>query len=190
VTINVEVASAEAQLFNDTLSCDLVLPARFVAGADVARPGASEMLLRSVAMVEDSRTADDGEERAEGSVQLQRLEAKMDLALMLLGRLLHQAGSALPASPARWSHRGLRLDAEQAAGLSPGTTGVVQLQPAEWLPDHVELPAVVLAQTTLQNGSSRLWLQQLPASDALASAVDRHLFRLHRRQIADSRRNR
>lgn len=180
---------AEVELFDDTLTCDVTLPVVFEAGASVQRPGASEMLLRSVALVEDSRGGDDSEERAESSAQLQRLEARMDLTLVLLGRLLQQSNATLPARPLRWSRHGLRIDLDHATGVSPGTAGVVKLQPAEWLPDNIELPVVVLAETGTA-GDFHLWLRLHTASDALGSALERHLFRLHRRQIADSRRNR
>ncbi len=182
-------ATAEAELFDDVLSCDLVLPAQFLPGAEVKRPGASEMLLRSVAMVEDARTTDDGEERTDNSAQLQRLEARMDLVLVLLGRLLQDSIQAPASTALRWSRRGLRID--QAAPRAPeaGTTGVLRLQPAEWLPDQIELPVTVLATAESVQGC-QLWLRLDPVSEPLASALDKHLFRLHRKQIADSRRNR
>lgn len=180
---------AEAELFDDTLSCDLALPVAFEAGATVQRPGASEMLLRSVALVEDSRSSDDADERTDASVQMQRLEARLDLTLVLLGRLLQQSSQALPMHSLRWSRHGLRIDLPHSIDIAPGTTGVVRLQPAEWLPDHIELPVVVLAQAGTAGGA-RLWLRLRETSDAFASALERHLFRLHRRQIAGSRRAR
>lgn len=179
--------AAETELFADTLSCDLTLPAAFDAGATVQRPGSAEMLLRSVALVEDSRGADDGEERFEGSAQLQRLEARLDLALVLLGRLLQQSTAPLPTCKLKWSRLGLRLDSPHGSGAAPGSAGVIRLQPADWLPDHIELPVQVIAEQQ-SDGVNQLWLRLHPASDALVAAVERHLFRLHRRQIAGSRR--
>ncbi|MCD9087148.1 PilZ domain-containing protein [Stenotrophomonas sp. SY1] len=183
------VHPAETELFDDTLSCEVTLPVLFEAGASVLRPGASEMLLRSVALVEDSRSNDEGEERTDSSAQLQRLEARLDLTLVLLGRLLQQTTQTLPLRPLRWSRHGLRIDLPHALDAQPGSTGVVKLLPVEWLPDHIELPVVVLAQEGTAAGS-RLWLRLQETSEAFASALERHLFRLHRRQIADSRRNR
>lgn len=184
-----DAANAEHALFDDTLGCDVALPVLFVAGKAVARPGGAEMLLRSVALVEDSRGNDDGDERSDTSAQLQRLEARMDLALVLLGRLLQQSSAPLPTRMLRWSRHGLRLDLDQPTGLAPGTAGVVQLQPADWLPDHIELPATLLAEQPYAEGS-RAWLHFAGLSENLNAALERHLFRVHRRQIADSRRNR
>lgn len=180
---------AETELFADTLSCDITLPAVFEAGVGVRRPGSAEMLLRSVALVEDSRGADDGEDRAEGGAHLQRLEARMDLALVLLGRLLQQSTPVLPAHTVRWSRLGLRLDSPQRFGAVAGTTGVIRLQPADWLPDPIELPVQVMTEQEIE-GIHHLWLRLHSSSDALTAAVERHLFRLHRRQIAESRRSR
>lgn len=181
---------AESELFADTLSCDLTLPVAFEPDATAIRPGAAEMLLRSVALVEDSRTPDDDGERGDQSQHLQRLEARMDLALVLLGRLLRQSTTALPPRPLRWSRRGLRLELEQPSGAANGTPGLVRLQPADWLPDSIELPVEVLAEAPSGNGSHYLWLRLHAPGEALESALERHLFRVHRRQIADSRRPR
>lgn len=181
---------AESELFEDTLSCDVLLPAAFEPGNAAPRPGAAEMLLRSVALVEDARTPDDGDERGDINQQLQRLEARMDLALVLLGRLLRQTADVPPLRPVRWSRRGLRLELGQRSGAVPGGHGVVRLQPADWLPDCIELPVQVLAEATNGNGGHYLWLRLQADSDALETALERHLFRLHRRQVANSRRPR
>jgi hypothetical protein len=182
---------AETELFEDTLSCDVALPAAFEPGSTAIRAGATEMLLRSVALVEDSRGTDGDDDRGgDGNPQLQRLEARMDLALVLLGRLLRQSVQALPLRPVRWSRRGLRLELGQRTGAVQGSAGIVRLQPADWLPDHIELPVQVLGEATSGNGGVYLWLRLQSTGEALETALERHLFRLHRRQIADSRRPR
>lgn len=180
---------AETELFDDTLSCDVVLPAEWVQGDFAVRPGAAEMLLRSVTLVEESR-GDDSEERGDTGPQLQRLEARMDLLLVLMGRLLRESSQPLPLHPLRWSRRGLRLQLEQPSGASPGSHGLVRLQPSDWLPDHIELPVTVLAEAVNSAGSCYLWLRLHAPGETLEIALERHLFRLHRRQIADSRRQR
>lgn len=180
---------ADVELFDDTLSCSLVLPAQFLPGAVVQRPGSAEMLLRSVALVEDARGSDDGDERGEGSLQLQRLEARLDLALVMLGRVLQQSTPMLDSLPLRWSRHGLCLQLAAASGVAAGSTGVVKLQPAEWLPDSIELPVRVLAEASSADGT-QLWLRLDAPGEALAAALERHLFRLHRKQVADARRSR
>ena len=179
---------AETELFADTLTCDVALPASFDAGNTPIHPGTAEMLLRSVALVEDSRSTDEDSERGDSSLQVQRLEARMDLVLVLLGRLLRQSGDALPLRPLRWSRRGLRMELGQRTGCAPGSLGIVRLQPVDWLPDHIELPVQVLAEAASGNGGHYLWLRLNAPGNALEMALERHLFRVHRRQIASHRR--
>ncbi len=49
------------------------------------------------------------------------------------------------------------------------------------------MPVVVLAQVEGSQGLHHLWLQFDALNPGLAEAMDRHLFRLHRRQIAEAR---
>ncbi|KAF1017203.1 MAG: hypothetical protein GAK31_00462 [Stenotrophomonas maltophilia] len=180
---------AESELFDETLSCELPLPAEFLAGSQPGRTSAAEGLLRSVALVEDSR-GEDHDDRDGNSLQLQRLEAKLDLAMVLLGRLVRQQGNDLPLRPVRWSRRGIRLQLGPRSGASPGQHGVVRLQPSDWLPDHIDLPVEVVAEAADGNGSRYLWLHFTTLGDGLEMAMERHLFRLHRRQVAEVRRQR
>ena len=180
---------AESELFDETLSCELALPAEFRLGSAVIRPGSAETLLRSVALVEDARADDSHDERGD-SPQLQRVEAKLDLAMVLLGRLVRHSTPELDLRPLRWSRRGIRLELGARTGAAAGSLGVIRLQPCDWLPDHIDLPVSILAEAASGAGSCFLWLRFEPMSDGLEMALERHLFRLHRRQVADARRAR
>ena len=180
---------AEAGLFGETLSCEAMLPVSFHAGSGYGRLPQAEALLRGLAQVEDLR-ADDGGEDKRGELPLlaQRMDAKLDLMLVMIGRLVRQSGQALPVHLVRWSARGLRLQ------LAPGepvpaaeATGTVRLQPSDWLPDDLELPVVVSASAAGPDGAW-LWLRFPALGAGLEEAMDRHLFRMHRRQVADARR--
>ncbi|KAA9001581.1 PilZ domain-containing protein [Stenotrophomonas cyclobalanopsidis] len=180
---------AESELFDETLSCELAMPAEFQAGSAAGRTGSAEGLLRSLALVEDSR-GDEHDERSETSLQIQRLEAKLDLTMVLLGRLVRQQGQDLPLRPVRWSRRGIRLQLGPRSGALPGQAGVVRLQPSDWLPDNIDLPVDVIAETADGSGGHFLWLRFNRLGDGLEMAMERHLFRLHRRQVAEARRAR
>mgnify|MGYP006211792651 CR=1 FL=1 len=180
---------AEHVLFDGALTCDVVLPARFDTGARVVMQATSEALLKGLAIAEDVR-GDDPDERKEATPTQQRIEAKLDLVLSLLGRLARRHEDALPVTALRWSHRGLRLDVAAPLPIANGTNGIVTVQPAAWLSDQIELPATVLDQVEGSQGLQHVWLQFDALNAGLAEAMDRHLFRLHRRQIADSRRPR
>lgn len=179
---------AESELFDETLSCELALPAEFRIGTAVIRPGTAETLLRSVALVEDARGDEGHDDRSDATLQVQRLEAKLDLVMVLLGRLVRQTTQDLPLRPLRWSRRGIRLEQGTRSGATPGSMGVIRLQPCDWLPDHIDLPAVIVAEAANGSGAHYLWLRFEGLSDALEMALERHLFRLHRRQIAEARR--
>ncbi|MDX5517059.1 PilZ domain-containing protein [Stenotrophomonas sp. RG-453] len=179
---------AESELFDETLSCEVALPAEFRIGSAVIRPGTAETLLRSVALVEDARSDDGHDDRSDATLQVQRLEAKLDLVMVLLGRLVRQSVQDLPLRPLRWSRRGIRLEQGSRSGAAPGSMGVIRLQPCDWLPDHIDLPVVIVAEAANGSGAHYLWLSFEGLSDALEMALERHLFRLHRRQIAEARR--
>ena len=179
---------AESELFDETLSCELALSAEFRIGSAVIRPGTAETLLRSVALVEDARGDDSHDDRSDATLQVQRLEAKLDLVMVLLGRLVRQSSQDLPLRPLRWSRRGIRLEQGARSGAAPGSMGVIRLQPCDWLPDHIDLPVVIVAEAANGAGAHYLWLRFEGLSDALEMALERHLFRLHRRQIAEARR--
>ena len=181
--------AAEAELFGDVLVHQDRRPAAFLPGfADTpaAHVGVAraEMLLTSLALSENARSEGDGDDHAEPSSALQRVEAKIDLALGLLGTMLRERGDLPPPTVLRWSTRGARIDVlGDALAIRPGARGVLRVQPADWLPDCIELPSHVIAVE-----GARAWLAFEPLSPNLADALERHLFRLHRKQVAESRR--
>lgn len=179
---------AEHTLFDGALTCDVVLPARFDAGRRAVMQAPSEALLKGLAVAEDVR-GDDPDERKEATPTQQRIEAKIDLVLSLLGRLARRHEDSLPVTALRWSHRGIRLDVASTTALASGTQGIVTIQPATWLSDQIELPAVVMDHVEGSEGQHHLWLQFEGLNAGLAEAMDRHLFRLHRRQIAEVRQH-
>ena len=180
--------AAEAELFADVLVHQDRCPAAFLPGfADTpaAHVGTAraEMLLTSLAASDNARS-EDGDDHAEPSSALQRVEAKLDLVLGLLGTMLRERGDLPPPTVLRWSTRGARIDVlGDALAIRPGARGVLRVQPADWLPDCIELPAHVIAVE-----GARVWLAFEPLSPNLADALERHLFRLHRKQVAESRR--
>ena len=181
--------AAEDELFDQALACEAVLPADFVPGASAGQPHQAEALLRGLAQVEDLRSEEGGSEEKRGELPLlaQRMDAKLDLILVLLGRLARQSARAPAPAALRWSARGLRLHVPADPGLAPGTAGTVRLQPSDWLPDTMELPAVVAASASA-GGESWLWLRFPPLPASLDDVLERHLFRMHRREVAARRR--
>ncbi|TKS53977.1 hypothetical protein E4582_03790 [Luteimonas yindakuii] len=174
--------TAEHRLFADVLSCELALPVSIATSDSRGRQAQAVTLLSGLAQIEDLRKDDGGEEHGDLPLLAQRMDAKLDLILALLGRLARQV-DGMPEHELRWSRHGLRIDLADVPALDAGTPVLVKLQPADWLPDHLELPATVLDVV-----GHRVWLAFADLRPDLAEALDRHLFRLHRRQIAEQRR--
>src|SRR5690606_29479712 len=121
--MNVETARAE--VFGDSLACEEVRPAAFVPGTlspDAARAAClrGENLLRSLAVVEDSR-GDDGEDHSANDLALHRIEAKLDLLTALVTSRFGEHFD--PRRPLRWSARGACLEVDDA--IAPGTGGAL-----------------------------------------------------------------
>jgi len=178
--------AADQALFGESLDCSLVLPVAVAPSSARGRQTQAVTLLHGLAQIEDLRKEDGGEEHGDLPLLAQRMDAKLDLILALVGRLASRA-DGLPEHPVRWSSAGLRIDLDHADDLLPATRVVVRLQPADWLPDHLELPATVVDRDESATGT-RVWLAFADLNPDLVEALDRHLFRLHRRQVAEQRR--
>ena len=196
------VDSARQALFGDTLTCDELRPAAFLPGvldgAALASCNArGEALLQSLAVVEDGMRGEEPEQPSDYA--LHRLEAKVDLLMALVAGLCASQDDD-PMQPLQWSARGASLVI--AAPVPVGSTGRFRVRPSDWLPSPLVLPATVLAcdadaeagtpaNTHAGSGTqARVWLRFGPLSPALDAALERHLFRVHRRAVAESRRPR
>lgn len=188
------VEAARQALFGDALATEEMRPVAVLpAPADDHRHRMhllrAEALLRALAVLDDSR-ADEPDERAPADQAVRRLEAKVDLLVSLVGSLLQRDQPIDPTRLLQWSANGAAVEMPSVdAALVPGSTALLRLQPSDALPEAVHLPAKVLAIEPCPAGR-RLWLgfDALPA--ALESLLERHLFRVHRRAIAGSRRPR
>lgn len=183
-------AAAHESLFGDTLTCDEVRPAAFLAGAIDATALAAcnargEALLQSLAVVEDGVRNEEPEQPADHA--LHRLEAKVDLLMALVAGMCANQDDD-PMQPLQWSARGASLAID--APVPVGTVGRFRVRPTDWLPSPLDLPATVLACEVDAEGQARVWLRFGPLSPALLAALERHLFRVHRRAVAESRRPR
>lgn len=188
------VEAARQQLFGDALASEEVRPVAVVpAAADENRRRIllmrADALMRALAVLEDSR-ADEPDERNAPDPVVRRLEAKVDLLVSLVGSLLLRDTPADAPRMIQWSARGAAVELPALdPGLIPGAAALLRVQPSDALPECVQLPAQVLAIEPSPAGR-RIWLafDALPAS--LESLLERHLFRVHRRAVAESRRAR
>ncbi|MFC5568985.1 PilZ domain-containing protein [Lysobacter yangpyeongensis] len=188
-TVLAAIERANEQLFGDALACEEVHPAVFLPGpVEATRLRAhllqAEALLRALAVVEDSPRNEESDPHIDAAFR--RLEAKVDLLTALVAGFA--AGQSTdPLRRLRWSARGVRMSHD--AAFAPGTPGLFRVQAAEWLPSPLVLPATVLAaEAGVEPGSQSLWLRFEGLGPVLEAALERHLFRVHRRAVAESRR--
>lgn len=161
---------------NEGLLCECPMPLawREAAPDDDARQAMTReavLLLTAINQIEGGHEIEAGSENR----RLDRLEAKLDLALYLLARALEPAVST--------ASRRVRLGAEEVAWEDPapateGASLVLELRPSEALPLTLKLPAVALAPMA---GMARARLAGLP--EALNDALVQFVFRRHRQAI-------
>lgn len=183
------VTRAEQQLFGGALCSAEELPVRWqpqplsaIASEQAAEH--AEAMLRTLSLVEEN-FSDDGEEHGGKDIPMHRVEAKLQLLLEMVGALVARQCDLPAGQPLRWSRLGLNITTDSPASI--GETGLVQLQLLPWLPQLLTLPCQVLA-SSAEDGQQKLWLAITPLSQSLESALERHLFRRHRRAISVTRR--
>lgn len=109
--------------------------------------------------------------------RLGRMEAKLDLALNLLARVV-EPESPVPARLVRLSPEHIAWEDE--APPAEGTPLLLELHPSHALPLALRLPAVALAPET---GMGHALLADLP--EGLRDALHQFVFRRHRQAIRD-----
>lgn len=109
---------------------------------------------------------------------LQRLDQKLDLLLGLVGQWLDRERPMPAAQPARLGVRGVVWQ----ASLPPGP-GLVSVHLRPGLPVALQLPALL---HVLADGQVLAEFQGLDAP--VMDALERHIFRCHRRAVAQARR--
>lgn len=181
---------AEQTLFGQALVCRDELACTLTPGpdgaADIQRHQAmAERLLRSTTTAET--TALEDPEHTPQDAALARVEAKLDLALELLGRMLAAEQPQSPPRAVRWSRLGAQIAVTQMRPV--GSKHLLSLQLPTGLNLPLRLPVEVLASAPRADDQHDLWLAFPADACGLESALERFLFRQHRRQIAASRRS-
>lgn len=160
----------------DSLLCECRMPlvwreARPDEESRQAMMREAALLLTAINQMEGGHEIEPGPENR----RLDRLEAKLDLALHLLGRALE------PDAPG--ATRKVRLGAEEVEWDDPlppadGVELILELRPSETLPLTLKLPALAQAP---ESGLARAALTDLtePLNDALVQFV----FRRHRQAV-------
>lgn len=137
------------------------------------------MLLNAIAVMEQPRHAD-SEEGLAIHQELFRLEAKLDLLTSLMTRLLEKYELVPPLAAVTLTARSFHWHGSMLPSEA-GRTGIIELYVHPLVAAPLRLPARVE-----QAGSAVI--SELPAT--MRNALDKFLFRQHRRQVAGHRQGR
>ena len=170
------------------LAWEDVLPVAFSPGAYetdarlVAHRVAGNLRVLHTCEALEERRAERDEELA-GAPEAARLEQKIDLLIELVGHWVSQSGARPPAVVASLSAARLVW---RTAGIAPpvGTVGTAEVYPREGVAEAVRLPGEVVS----HGPDGRISFVFGGLSEAEVDALERFVFRQHRRKIAGRRR--
>lgn len=172
------------RLFKDCLSVELPLALGWRPGGQVDAMRQQRVLrqLQLVQGFEESR-GDVVEEGASAQMEatLQRIEQKLDFTLELLGSLLAREGHALETIEAQLSTKGMRARLGEAARVS----GVIEFKLHSLISEPLEIPARLIH----VEADGQCYFRFEETGSSIASALERLVFRWHRRAIAATRKS-
>lgn len=142
-------------------------------------------VLQSVAAMEEGVSSRLREEQPELHHELERLGARLDLLLDMVGRLLQQPEAIVPR-PAVMAVERLRFPTV-AGEVEAGQAGLLRLFLHPAVPQPLALPGHIVSVTSSGPESGWAEFQPLPMSTRLRDALGQHVFRHHRRMIAEQR---
>lgn len=159
------------------------LPLRAMPGAAAAErlDEANARLLASVGLLEDVPKL--GDDPSPTELELLRIHQKLNLVIDLLGGVLRERQARPDKVPLRLSWRGLSWSGGPLPAV--GELGLVELYLRDTLPQPLQWPARVVAA-----GEGEVSVLFEGGSEASLSALERHVFAHHRREVAQlARRN-
>jgi hypothetical protein len=136
--------------------------------------------LASVAALEDRRA--EGDDDNPVMQELARLDAKLNALVDIVSRAILPVGGLPSRQPVRFNAIGILLP---AVLLPPGEDVCVRLH----LDACPGLPLVLPAKVERRLDDGHAFLAFQPTSDVLAEALERLVFRHHRRRVAEARQS-
>jgi hypothetical protein len=180
--------AARHALFGDSLTVTQVRPSGFNpcpidATSRQAALGRAGTLLRSLAVIDESMHEDHDEIHGSDG-PFRRLEAKLDLLTSLVASMARARGDVDAHREVTWSALGAEV--VMPAPHETGAEGFFHIVLFERLPERIALPARVIC-CEPEGAHFRLFLQFEQLGGPVHEELDRHLFRVDRRAIADRR---
>ncbi len=154
---------------------------------DSAQLEASNLaVLHAVAAIEEGGSYRLREEQPELYQEIERLNARLDLLIDMVGRM--NAEQREDAATCRVRLAVDHVDfVDQPAEVAEGQQGWLSLNLHQSVPDPLRLPGRIVAERTDQ--SDRRWVrfEPFPMGMRLHDALDQLVFRHHRRNVAEQR---
>jgi hypothetical protein len=170
------------------LTWDGVIPIAFVPGSAVTddrmiahRVAANLRVLHTCEALEERRA--EIEEDLSGAPESVRLERKIDLLIELVGHWVSRSGLRPAAAVARLSVGGVSWS-PGAPVPSVGAVGSVELFLREGVAESLRLPGRIVA----MDPDGQVTVAFVALSEAEGEALERFIFRQHRRTVAVQRR--
>ena len=126
------------------------------------------------------------EDPAHTTHELIRLEAKLDLVLSLMGKLLSNRIGLPPNHPVIFRAMSLEWGGSAVATIQHGETGIIDVYANPQVPLPVKLPGRI-AKSTKRNGNTWLLIRFQNLSPIVSEGLEKLIFRHHRRQVAIAR---
>jgi len=176
--------SSEAHgVFEDCVSCEDVVPiawrARRAALSNGELHRLQETTLRAL-------RAEPGEQSDVKDPHLLRLHEKLDSVLEMIGRLIELHQPAPQPAQVRLSRMGMSWRTAAASAPPVGEQGVIELHLHPRLMQPLLLPAHVCG-VDPRGDEVEVNVAFEPLSEPVESALERHVFRRHRRSISETR---
>lgn len=143
-------------------------------------------LLRAVAALEERHPDSTENQQALLGPEIQRLEAKLDLVLTLVGQLRTASGIVPASATVELSAHGVAWWPGEQAGPEVGEVGILSLSLAAYAAQPLKLTAKILAQEHWE-GDEAVLAEYFGVNDSVADALEKFVFRHHRRAIAGQR---
>lgn len=143
-------------------------------------------VLNSVAALESGISTRLRDEQPELYRELERLGARLDLLLDLVGRLANSDAQTLDPRPLEVALDRIRFRL-QPGESRPSGSGVLRIFLHAAVPQPLALAGRIDQVSAGADGASWAEFRPAPISESLGEALDQHVFRHHRRMIAERR---
>ncbi|MFC4161563.1 PilZ domain-containing protein [Chitinimonas lacunae] len=159
------------------------LPLSWLPSATPTLAGDAITLLRALAIIDQLPVRHDDEQ----DERWRELEARVDLCLLMLGRLLARDGAAPESTTTALS--GSQVSWLSADPPAPGSVGVLALYLSQALPLPLYLDARVTEVAAVVEGRWQVEAQFLIEAEELQDWLDKTVFRYHRREISQRKKH-